>query len=167
MNPYVIAVLLILIFSVSCTNNKVSKEAVEQNISLVNDAGNEGLVLMQQKCYACHSVISKSHDEIIAPPMIAVKKRYMMTYKTKAEFVQAFQNWTDNPTAEKALMRGAVNKFKVMPKQVFDKKEIGKIAAYIFENEIETPSWFNAHFKEQHPNGMGVGNGMGMKKGKG
>ncbi|MDZ7614046.1 MAG: hypothetical protein U5K51_10420 [Flavobacteriaceae bacterium] len=39
--------------------------------------------LLKSKCYACHAVNTKSHDEIIAPPMAAVKRRYLMMYPDK------------------------------------------------------------------------------------
>ncbi len=120
----------------------------------------EGYTLLKNNCYACHSVTTKSHDEIIAPPMIAVKRRYQNQYTTKEGFVEAVVNWVKNPTEEKSLMRGAVQRFKVMPKQTFKEDDLKKIVAYIYDTEIEQPAWFEAHFKEQHGN---RGKGMGMQ----
>ena len=54
---------------------------------------------------------------------------------------------------------GAVNQFKTMPKQDFKKKKKKKIAAYIYDNEIETPEWFEDHFQQNHKNGLGTGKG--------
>ena len=105
------------------TYKKVAVKAVAQN--------SEGLKLFKQNCYACHSVITKSHDEIIAPPMIAVKRRYLMQYSTKEAFVKAVVAYASDPKAENALMIGAVNKFKAMPKQAFKREDLRKIAAYI------------------------------------
>ncbi len=108
-------VVILLIFS-SC--NKQNDSKLETDFSSTTEIKNdpEGLKLMKQNCYICHSVTSKSHDEIIAPPMIAVKKRYLMQYNTKEDFVNAFVAYTNDPKAENALMFGAVNKFKAMPK---------------------------------------------------
>lgn len=145
----------------SCTYSKKDEKLIEKDSSIASLTENEGLKLMQQNCYACHSVVSKSHDEIIAPPMAAVKRRYTMSYPNKKEFVEAFTNWVLDPIEENALMRGAVSNFKVMPKQPFNKADIKKIAAYIFDNEVETPEWFEAHFKNEHTKGMGNGNGKG------
>jgi cytochrome c553 len=131
------------------TYKKVAVKAATQN--------SEGLRLFQQNCYACHSVITKSHDEIIAPPMIAVKRRYLMKYTTKEAFVKAVVAYASDPKAENALMIGAVNKFKAMPKQAFKKEDLRKIAAYIYENKIETPVWFEDHFQQNHKNGQGMG----------
>lgn len=125
-------------------------------VNLNNDKS-EGLKLFKQNCYACHSVITKSHDEIIAPPMIAVKRRYLMQYDTKEAFVKAVVAYASDPKAKNALMIGAVNKFKAMPKQPFKKEDLRKIAAYIYENKIETPVWFEEHFKQNSKNGQGMG----------
>ena len=65
-----------------------------------------------------------------------------------------------NPDQEKALMRGAVDQFKLMPKQAFAEDDMRKIASYIYDNELEEPSWFAAHEKEMH------GKGRGMRQGK-
>lgn len=164
----ILTIILAAFALVSCSNtSKKQANEVVKNAVLGEELKVEGLELMQQKCYTCHSVITKSHDDIIAPPMIAVKKRYMMAFDTKQEFVEAFTNWALNPVEENALMFGAVQKFKVMPKQEFKKDEIEKIANYVYDNDIETPEWFGAHFDEEHPNGMGMGQGNGQGNGNG
>ena len=68
-----------------------------------------------------------------------------------------------DPKEENALMYGAVQQFKVMPKRAFNEEDLEKIATYIYDNEIEQPDWFAAHFKEQHGGkGMGKGRMRGM-----
>jgi hypothetical protein len=164
-NSIIITVLLVLL---SSCNKQKSSEDFSTNISAKSETENaEALALFQQKCYACHSVTTKSHDEIIAPPMIAVKKRYSMQFDNKEDFVNAVVAYAHNPKAENALMPGAINKFKPMPKQAFEVADLKKIAAYIYDNEIETPEWFESHFQENHKNGQGMGNGMGQGMGKG
>lgn len=116
---------------------------------------NEGLRLLRQNCYACHSVTSKSHDDIIAPPMVAIKRRYQKEYDSKTDFVNAFVAYATDPKEENALMTGAINKFNVMPKQNFNKEELNKIAMYVYDNEIETPAWFENHFQQKHKNSKG------------
>lgn len=160
---------LISLFLMSCS---FSKKAVNQLEAKKTDEiafqknEVESLLLFQQNCYACHSVTSKSHDEIIAPPMEVVKRRYKMYYQTEEEFVQAFTNWVMDPKEENALMRGAIATFNIMPKQPFNEEDINKIAQYIYSNEIEKPDWFQTHFNEVHPNGMGNGQrrGAGNRK---
>ena len=146
-----------LVILTACSNNKTNKNSTKKISVLTNNK--EGYNLLQHNCYACHSIISKSHDEIIAPPMIAIKKRYKMSYTTEREFVNAFTKWTLNPKEENALMFGAVQNFKVMPKLPFKEDDMVKIATYVYNNELEKPIWFQNHFNEEHPNGMGNMNG--------
>jgi len=158
---------IISIFLISCDNKKAGDKRKDVTVveATISKETTEDYMLFKNNCYACHSVTAKSHDDIIAPPMVAVKRRYMVSYKTKEEFVDAMINWVIDPKEENALMRGAVKQFKVMPKQPFDKDVIAKIAKYIFENEIEKPEWFESHFEEEHPEGMGNGQGRGRGMG--
>ena len=80
--------------------------------------------------------------------------------KTEEEFVDALVAWTMDPQESRALMRGAVVKFNVMPKQLFKEEEIKKMATYIYNNKLEEPDWFDAHQKEMHADGKmgGMGN---------
>jgi len=151
----VLKILLVITLAIitSCSNNTKNNKNIVEIVEISTD--NEGYKLLQQHCYACHSVSSKSHDEIIAPPMVAVKRRYKMSYPLESEFIMAVTNWVLEPKETHALMYGAVKKFKVMPKQSFKKDEIVKIATYMFNNELEKPSWFQEHFNLEHPNGMG------------
>lgn len=151
--------LLVVLVMVSCDKKeKNNLTEVKPDISLDSEDA-EGLKLLQQKCYACHSITTKSHDDIIAPPMIAVKRRYQRQYDSKADFVMAMVAYSIDPKEENALMYGAVNKFNAMPKQNFNKEDLIKIANYIYDNEIETPVWFEQHFKE-NKSGQGMHNAM-------
>ena len=146
---------------VSC---ETIKEDNAQNIVLSTDSKiildqSESYLLFKNNCYACHSVLSKSHKELIAPPMEAIKRRYVMNYNNREEFIEAIVKWVQEPNEKSALMFGAVQQFKVMPKQEFIEEELFKIAAYIYDNEIEQPEWFQAHFNQQH-NSKGRGKSM-------
>lgn len=134
---------------IGCDNPKQKKTLKKQQTA----QSGEGYTLLKTNCYACHNPNTESHDAIIAPPMIAVKKRYSMQHQTKEAFVKAVVAWASNPTAENALMKGAVTRFKVMPKQPFKTADLEKIAAYIYDNDIEVPSWFAAHEKQMHGKG--------------
>ncbi|MGB5463253.1 MAG: c-type cytochrome [Aureibaculum sp.] len=152
------SILLITVFAIlimaSCN---IIKEENAQKISLmteINDTLNksDSYLLFKNNCYVCHSINSKNHDNIIAPPMAAVKRRYKMNYTTREEFIEAMVNWAKDPSEENALMFGAVQQFKLMPKQEFNEEDLFKIAAYIYDNEIEQPEWFEAHFNQEHNN---------------
>ena len=153
----IISVLLIL----SCSSKKEKTIGADRNQSkdLISQSL-EGYELLKNQCYVCHSPVSSSHDEIIAPPMAAVKMRYSRSFKTKDEFVEALVSWSMNPVKEKALMLGAVDRFQQMPKQAFIEEDVRKIAVFIYENELEEPEWFAAHEKEMHAKGMGKQQGM-------
>lgn len=133
-------------------NTDLNTEAIE---TTSNQQGSEAYTLMKNYCYVCHNPKAVSHDSLLAPPFVAVKRRYNMQYATKEKFVDAIINWAHNPSEEKALMRGAVTEFNVMPPLPLDKEILKKIAAYIYDNDIDKPDWFEAHFNEMQRNGMG------------
>lgn len=166
MNTNFIKLVVLLVVFSSCNKQKSSEDFGIETSAKSESENAEALALFKQKCYACHSVTTKSHDEIIAPPMIAVKKRYSMQFDNKEDFVNAVVAYAADPKAENALMIGAINKFKAMPKQAFEEADLKKIATYIYENEIETPVWFEGHFQQNHKNGQGMGQGMGRGMGK-
>ncbi len=137
-------------------------EEVDQQVA---DKTSEGYQLMKQKCFACHNPDTESHDVIIAPPMIAVKMHYNKNFETKEAFIDAFVKWSMDPKEEDAVMKGAVKQFQVMPKQIFEKEDLIKIATYVYENDIDQPDWFQKHLKEDHGGGLGMDSkGMGWMK---
>ena len=157
---------MIALIMVSCNSNKKeSTQFNENNDDFAMIQGSEGYDLLKTKCYACHNPNTVSHDAVIAPPMAAIKKRYSRLYDSKEEFVNAVTDWAMNPIEENAIMRGAVMQFNVMPKQVFVKEELQKIAEFMFENELEKPEWFENHERGMHRGGGG--NGRGMRNGRG
>ena len=119
----------------------------EEAINLDN-----GLALIQQNCYSCHSPNSASHDDIIAPPLAGVKRRYLRAADgDKATFVAQMSAFLLDPTEESALMQGPVNRFGLMPKFNWSKEMITKMVEYLYENELEAPAWFEKHHREMHP----------------
>jgi mono/diheme cytochrome c family protein len=165
MNANFLITVALAVLLTGCNKQKSTEDFGISTAPKSDTENAEALALFKTKCYACHSVTTKTHDEIIAPPMIAAKKRYMMQFDNKEDFVKAVVAYALDPKAENALMKGAIDKFKPMPKQAFEEEDLKKIASYIYDNEIETPVWFEEHFKEEHKNGMGMGNGMGKGKG--
>ena len=157
---------LILIFIiagllVSCNKNKKVLTQEDQEIFVKEfNKESESYGLLKTQCFICHSITSASHDEIIAPPMAAIKMRYSRTYRSKESFVEAVSNWAIDPKLENGLMRGAIKQFNIMPKQDFKKKDLEKISSYMYENELEAPEWFAEHEKEMH----GKKGGMGKNK---
>jgi cytochrome c553 len=149
------------LFVLSCNNTKKEIVYISTN-SMEAEGTHPGKKLMETNCYVCHNPTA-DHDNRVGPPMIAVKKHYLTEGVTKQEFISAIQEWIKNPNEENAKMHGAVRRFGVMPKQVFPEETIQQIADYMYDNDIDEPEWFEAHFnseKGKH-NGMGKGNGKG------
>ncbi len=160
-------ILLCSVVLIGC--NSKSKDSVSYGAKTsINETASEhpGKKLMETNCYVCHSPTA-SQDGRIGPPMIAVKKHYVNSEISKQEFIESMQAWIKNPNAEDAKMRGAVKRFGAMPKQYFPEETIEKISDYMFDNTIEQPEWFEAHFNEEMAKGKGKGKGMGKGQGKG
>jgi cytochrome c1 len=153
-----LTVLIALTFMVSCKDSQKPSYSIKKDVSKTQI--HPGKKLMETNCYVCHS-LTAPEDSRIAPPMIAIKKRYSIDNNTKEAFINSMQNWIKNPTEDNAIMYGAVKRFGLMPKQGFPEESIKQIADYMFEFEIDKPVWFEKHYKEQHGNGKGKG--MGMK----
>lgn len=145
MNKYSIA-LFALLFFISCQKkNNVPYEEITSLSEAYNPQ--EAKDLMETHCYLCHSPSAKENEGRIAPPMIAIKSRYLMDYNSKEDFVNAISNFVENPTNETAKMHGAVKKFGIMPKQVFPEKAVAQIANFMFDYQIEEPAWFKEHWQ--------------------
>ncbi|HIC33090.1 MAG TPA: DUF3365 domain-containing protein [Flavobacteriaceae bacterium] len=160
----IISALAITFFSCKDSENK-QYSALDLQLQANNHPGKKA---MEKYCYVCHSPTA-SHDDRIAPPMVAIKKHYIDSDTSKEDFVAAMQAWIKNPNKEDAKMFGAVKRFGVMPKQSFPEEDIKQIAEYMFDFDIEQPEWFEDHFKEEQGKhkGQGMGNGKGKGKGMG
>ena len=140
-----------ILFLFSCNNSKKEEYKNVGISNAVNKTTHPGKKLMETNCYVCHSPTA-SHDNRIAPPMVAIKKHYISKGTTKEEFKKEMQKWIENPSKEDAKMFGAVRRFGVMPKTPFPKETIEQIADYMFDNDIEQPEWFEEHFNEEKGN---------------
>ena len=125
---------------------------------LLADQSILGKELLEKECYTCHNP-KTPHQELIAPPMIAIKRHYLKETTSRDEFVKEIMTWVKDPNKENSKMPGALNKFGIMPYQTFPDETILQIAEYLYDNEIETPDWFQ--------NRMGRGKGKGKGQGKG
>ena len=128
--------ILALIAIISCNRTATQKTS--------ND---EGLTLMKTNCFSCHSP-NANFENRLAPPMIAIKKHYITEGVSKKQFIKDFSEFIKKPSAEKSKMPGAVNRFGLMPVMAFTDKQLKTIAEYIYDNEIESPAWFESHFNE-------------------
>ncbi len=148
-----LVVAIVLFGFVSCQKDKKEyKEIKESNSTVAQNEVHEGKKLMETHCYLCHSPNAAENEGRIAPPMVAIKARYIdKEGYNKEEFVKHVTVFVTHPTEEKALMYGAVKKHGLMPKQTFPKGSIEKIANFMYDYQIEEPGWFKAHW-EGHGN---------------
>jgi len=170
-----LATLFLLSFFTACNTNTQKEymaitENTENNETEINQE-HPGKKLMENNCYVCHNP-KTAEENMIAPPMIAVKMHYVSGDTSKEDFIDAMVEWSKKPSEEKSKMPGAVKKFGLMPYQFFPEETIVQIADYMFDNEIEEPEWFDAHYNQMQGNragmkgkmGQGQGNGSGMMK---
>jgi cytochrome c553 len=138
------------LFSCQQTKKEYSTIAVTNEIDAIMQS--DGKKLMEVQCYICHGPKGSENDGRIAPPMVAIKARYIdKEGLNKDEFIKYVTAFVENPTEELALMKGAVKKHGLMPKQVFPKGSVEKIASFMFDYQIAEPEWFKAHW-ESHGN---------------
>jgi cytochrome c553 len=140
-------ILLTTFFLFSCNQKKEAYKPVENETVALDTIAHDGKKLMETHCYLCHSPSADENEGRIAPPMIAVKARYLMDYDTKEDFIKAISNFVKNPTEDITKMHGAVKKFGVMPKQVFLENTVAQIADFMYDYQIEEPTWFKEHWQ--------------------
>lgn len=110
-----------------------------------------GSLSMQSLCMACH-LAQENHDhqeQGLAPPMWGVRNHYLEEYPSRDAFIEAVSNHVRNPNKKKSLMKNAIKRFGLMPPLLLHDKDIGNIAAAIFEGKGFTkPTWWDAHMRE-------------------
>ncbi|NCP90899.1 MAG: cytochrome c, partial [Flavobacteriales bacterium] len=143
-----ITLLFLSILLVSCNNQeKQVYKTVYQESSYGKKTEHPGKKLLETYCYVCHNPQTPENGGRVAPPMAAIKVHYINDQTTKEDFMNEVAAFTKDPNAEKAKLFGAVRRFGVMPKQQFPDGVVEKIADYIFDNDIEEPTWFKDHMK--------------------
>jgi len=94
-NTLSVAFLAISLIFVGCDNPKQKKVTQKEQTT----QSNEGYELMKSNCFACHNPYTETHEGIIAPPMIAIKKMYSMNFSSKEDFVKSLLSFSIDPKA--------------------------------------------------------------------
>ncbi|UMB54621.1 hypothetical protein MKD41_03920 [Lutibacter sp. A64] len=128
-----IATIISVVF-ISCNNNQTKKtEAIA--ISQQDLKSTKGYKLLESKCYICHFEVPDpvKMNQMLAPPMLRVKEHYLPNYQNKEDFIKAITNIINNPSEENTLMPGAIKKFNLMPKLIYNQDELKLIAETIYK----------------------------------
>lgn len=166
MNKFVFTTAILLMVS-SCKNNTQSTVYNEVDDVLAQNGmtQSEAYKKMKTLCFSCHSPTAEM-DMRMAPPMVAVKNHYTKQYSNEKEFIEGIWDFMQEPTENKALMKGAVKRFGLMPYMPYKEEDIKAIGAYMYNNELEKPDWFDEHYKNDHAKGK-MKKGQGHAEGKG
>lgn len=154
-----IILLLLVLFSCKEASNQKDKSLAMGD----SDLPHPGKKLMEVNCYICHDP-KADHDNRIAPPMEAIKRHYISENVSKEQFIADMKSWTKNPSEDKSKMPGAIRNYGLMPYTPFPEETIHKIADYMYDNDLETPEWFEDHFNERKGMGRRMGKGKGMHR---
>ncbi|WP_347921839.1 c-type cytochrome [Pontimicrobium sp. SW4] len=152
--PLILTIIVLILATLFFSYKKIKLDY--QDVAIVESQEHPGKKLMETNCYVCHNPVT-SHDDRLAPPMIAVKKHYKNNNITKKEFIANFKKWVNKPSEEISKMPGAIRKFNIMPYAPYSEEDIEQIADYIYDNDIEQPEWFDEHYKQEQKKGMGKG----------
>lgn len=114
---------------------KISEDSTVFQSELKNTAGYK---LMVTKCYICHfeTPDPAKMNQMIAPPMLRVKEHYLPNYQNKEDFIKAITAIVTNPSEVKTLMPGAIQKFKLMPKLIYNPEDLKLIAETIYDYDF-------------------------------
>ena len=120
---------------------------------LAADTNNEkeGEELYKTHCSACHGGTGGMNmSKRLAPPIIAVRMHYIGHYPDKDSFVMVVADWLEKQDERKSLMRGAIRRFNIMPPVYVSREDAEKIAAYIYDGDLEKPAGFDEHVEKMH-----------------
>ncbi len=104
------------------------------------DNAQTGFALLESNCLSCHAV-NPSEEGKVAPSLAAVKKAYTAAGGSRADFISAFAGFLKKPSAQAAKMPEAVEKYGLMPKMGFSDVQLEAVAAYVYDQAVETPDW--------------------------
>lgn len=126
----------------NCSN--LSVDANEQTVAQTNKAKQ----FLKQNCLACHSETARE-SERLAPPFFAIRKHYLKDFPEKGDFEAAMLAFLQEPKEANAKMKGAIDKFGLMPKMTFPEKDLKLAIAYLYENDQAKPEHAGKRSKSQ------------------
>lgn len=125
-----------------------SPEPTSAAVSTLAKDASAGRQLVTTYCISCHASKETQTEQqtAIAPPLWAVRTRYLKQYPERAAFVEAMVAYMLKPDAAKSHMPGAIEKFGIMTPQPFPPDLLKSAATAIFEADgISAPAWWADH----------------------
>lgn len=119
-------------------NNKnevpIQLQKSEQNL--------DGLVLMDQYCFACHHPGMRGGPAgRTAPPIFRVREHYLREGMAREEFVDPIIAYVQHPSQDKSKMPGAIRNFGLMPPLSVDQKDLTTIVNYMYDHDLASEGW--------------------------
>lgn len=65
--------------------------------------------------------------------------------------------WVVKPEKDKSLMKRAIDQFSLMPALPLPRKDLEKVATYMYEGELDKPGRFDEHVADLHGTRGGKG----------
>ncbi len=127
---------LLLIFLLFSGFQKINDSKIVQKTNSVIENNDKGYTLMKQYCLSCHSETPGHKNNMIAPPMKGVQMHYKRKYENKKDFINAIVNWVKQPDKNKALMKGAVERFNLMPALPYSEDDVKLIASTLYKHNF-------------------------------
>lgn len=106
--------------------------------------------VLKQNCQNCHAPFADA-DTRLAPPFFAIRKHYLKEYPEKGDFIKAIMAFVDKPSEEKVLMKGAREKFGLMPPISLDIDVLNDLAIYLYDEEQPSPHQPTSDVEIQSP----------------
>jgi len=101
-------------------------------LSFSLNADNYGGLLLYGNCTTCHHM----DKSISAPSMKIIKKRYLLAFPQKKDFVSFMSEWVLKPNKETSIMHDMIDEYELMPELAYDRDTLEKIAEYIYETDL-------------------------------
>lgn len=111
----------------------------------------EGFQVMESSCISCHHPNPNTENKI-APSFTEIKISYLKQGKDMETFTQLFTQFVANPSAENAVVEGAIEKYGVMPKFDISEREAKQLATYLFHSPVEKPDWYTKYYSLDQEN---------------
>lgn len=143
MKPFIACILLTACLMSGCGKSPKQKaEAVFSSQEI-----EQGLQLLPTYCNTCHGVGGREMDEMLSPPLWAIRDFYLDQYPEPEPFVDAMVEFMQFPREENALMPSEVKNYGLMTTVSLSEADLRATAIVIYAGLIERPSWYRDYEK--------------------